>query len=213
MTPSTCAAWSSMASMAPAASGVVFNSGAQLQYRATVWSRAFSRRHYVCSRHRQRQHGATVHGGHDRHSSTATGLWIVPTGGVAANVSLRNLNIDWNTGNGLRVDGTAGTGAVIVAIADSSTSFNASNGIDAISGPGSVTVTPRASSCQAMALTAFCPIRATAARRPSPSAARCWTTMPSAPRRWAAASLLSYSNNQMNGNATNGSFTGPTPLQ
>ena len=71
--------------------------------------------------------------------NNATGILIQPTGGIAANVTLRWLRIDNNTGEGLRVDGTGG-GAVNVAIADSTASLNASNGIDAVSGPATLTV-------------------------------------------------------------------------
>ena len=72
--------------------------------------------------------------------NNATGILIRPTGGIAANVRLRRLHIDNNSGDGLRVDGTGGSGAINVAIADSSANFNAGNGIDAVSGPGNATV-------------------------------------------------------------------------
>ena len=72
--------------------------------------------------------------------NNATGILIQPTGGIAANVRLRRLHIDNNSGDGLRVDGTGGSGAINVAIADSSANFNAGNGIDAVSGPGNATV-------------------------------------------------------------------------
>ena len=72
--------------------------------------------------------------------NNATGILIQPSGGIAANVSLNGVHIDSNNGGGLRVDGTGGTGAINVAVADSSVSFNASNGINAVSGPGNATV-------------------------------------------------------------------------
>src|SRR6202045_1307519 len=72
--------------------------------------------------------------------NNATGILIQPTGGIAASVRLRSLSIDHNAGDGLRVDGTGGTGAINVAIADSTASFNAGSGIDALSGPGNATV-------------------------------------------------------------------------
>ena len=71
--------------------------------------------------------------------NNATGMLIQPTGGIAANVSLRWLHIDNNSGEGLRVDGTGGTGAINATLADSTASLNASNGIDAVSGPGNAT--------------------------------------------------------------------------
>ena len=72
--------------------------------------------------------------------NNATGLLIQPTGGIAANVTLRGLRIDNNTGEGLRVDGTGGFGVINATLADSTASFNASNGIDAVSGPGNATL-------------------------------------------------------------------------
>ena len=72
--------------------------------------------------------------------NNATGILIQPTGGIAAKVTLRQLRIDHNTGDGLRVDGTGGAGAINAAIADSTANFNAGNGIDAVSGPGNVTL-------------------------------------------------------------------------
>ena len=72
--------------------------------------------------------------------NNATGLLIQPTGGIAANVTLRWLRIDNNTGEGLRVDGTGGSGAINATLADSTASFNASNGIDVVSGPGNATL-------------------------------------------------------------------------
>ena len=72
--------------------------------------------------------------------NNATGLLIRPTSGIAAKVTLRGLRIDNNSGEGLRVDGTGGSGAINAALADSTASFNASNGIDAVSSPGNATL-------------------------------------------------------------------------
>jgi hypothetical protein len=72
--------------------------------------------------------------------NNATGLLIRPTGGIAANAVLRRLHIDNNTGEGLRVDGTAASGAINATLADSTASLNSGNGIDAVSGPGNATV-------------------------------------------------------------------------
>ena len=47
---------------------------------------------------------------------------------------------DSNTGEGLRVDGTAASGAINTTLADSTASLNSGNGIDAVSGPGNATV-------------------------------------------------------------------------
>jgi hypothetical protein len=51
-------------------------------------------------------------------------------------LSLDRVDIDHNNGDGLWIDGSGGSGAINVAVADSSASFNASNGIDALSGAG-----------------------------------------------------------------------------
>ncbi len=72
--------------------------------------------------------------------NNSTGISIKPSGGIAANVVLNKVRADNNSGGGVRSDGTAGSGAINVAIADSSVSLNASNGINAVSGPGNVTV-------------------------------------------------------------------------
>jgi hypothetical protein len=145
--------------------------------------------------------------------NNATGILTRPTGGVAAKVMLRRLHIDNNTGEGLRIDGTGGSGAINVAIADSTASFNASNGIDAVSGPGSTTVSV---------------IRVVAASNGSAGILSNQTNGGAASVTVASstllangigvqaaggASLLSYDNNQVAGNASNGSFTGTAGLQ
>ena len=145
--------------------------------------------------------------------SNATGILIRPTGGIAANVRLRRLRIDQNTGDGLRVDGTGGAGAVNAAIADSTANFNAGNGIDAVSGPGNATVDV---------------MRVVAASNGSAGIQSNQTgggiasvTVGSSLLRGNAigiqatggASLLGYGNNHVTGNASNGSFTGTAGLQ
>jgi hypothetical protein len=142
-----------------------------------------------------------------------TGILIQPTGGTAANVRLRRLRIDHNTADGLRVDGTGGAGAINVAVADSTANFNAGNGIDAVSGPGNATVDV---------------MRVVAAENGSAgiqsnqtSGGIASVTVGSSLLRGNAigiqaagsASLLSYGNNQVTGNASNGSFTGTASLQ
>jgi hypothetical protein len=140
--------------------------------------------------------------------NNATGLLIQPTGGIAASVALRWLRIDNNTGEGLRVDGTGGSGAINAALADSTASFNASNGIDAVSGPGNATVDV---------------IRVVAAANGSAgiqsnqsgggtASVTLGNSMLHANaigiQATGGAGLLTYGNNQVTGNASNGSFTG-----
>jgi Divergent InlB B-repeat domain len=138
----------------------------------------------------------------------ATGILIRPTGGIAANVKLRRLHIDHNTGDGLRVDGTGGSGAINVATTDSSASFNAGNGIDAVSGPGNTTV-------DVMRVVAA--VNGSAGIQSNQtSGGIASVTVGSSLLRGNAigiqatggASLLTYGNNQVSGNAANGSFTG-----
>ena len=145
--------------------------------------------------------------------TNATGILIQPTGGIAANVRLRWLHIDNNSGDGLRLDGTGGSGAINVAIADSSANFNAGNGIDAVSGPGNATVdimrvvaagngSAGIQSNQAGGGTASVTVGSSLL---SKNAIGIQAT--------GGASLLSYGNNQVTGNASNGSFTGGATLQ
>ena len=145
--------------------------------------------------------------------NNATGILIRPTSGIAANVRLRRLHIDNNAGDGLRVDGTGGSGAINVAITDSSANFNAGNGIDAVSGPGNATVdimrvvaasngTAGIQSNQTGGATASVTVGSSMLRA---NAIGIQAT--------GGASLLSYGNNHVTGNAANGSFTGGATLQ
>jgi hypothetical protein len=145
--------------------------------------------------------------------NNATGLLIQPTGGIAANVTLRRLHIDHNTGEGLRVDGTGSSGAINATFADSTTSFNASNGIDAVSGPGNATL-------DIMRVVAATNGSAGIQSNQSSGGIASVSVGSSLLRANAigiqatgGASLLSYGNNQVTGNASNGSFTGTAGLQ
>src|SRR6202030_2106429 len=140
--------------------------------------------------------------------NNATGILIQPTGGIAANVRLRRLHIDNNSGDGLRVDGTGGSGAINVAITDSSANFNAGNGIDAVSGPGNATV-------DVMRIVAASNGSAGIQSNQAGGGAASVTVGSSLLRGNAigiqstrGASLLTYGNNHVTGNASNGSFTG-----
>jgi hypothetical protein len=146
--------------------------------------------------------------------NNATGLLIRPTDGIAAIAALRRLRVDSNTGEGLRIDGTGGFGTINAALADSTASLNASNGIDAVSGPGDATVDI---------------MRVVAASNGSAgiqsnqiSGGTASITVGSsmiygnnvALEALGGASLRTYSNNQVTGNAANGTgFTGGGTLQ
>ena len=144
--------------------------------------------------------------------NNATGLLIRPTGGIAANAVLRRLHIDNNTGEGLRVDGTAASGAINATLADSTASLNAGNGIDAVSGPGNVSVDIM------RVVAAFNGSAGIQSNQPSGGTAS--VTVGSsmlhgndiAMQATGGAGLLSYANNQVIGNVTNGSFTGGATL-
>jgi hypothetical protein len=140
--------------------------------------------------------------------NNATGILIQPTGGIAANAALRWLRIDNNTGEGLRVDGTGGSGAIIATLADSTASFNAGNGIDAVSGPGKATV-------DVMRVVAASNGSAGIQSNQSSGGNASVTVGSSllygnnvAAQATGGAGLLSYGNNEVTGNASNGSFTG-----
>ena len=145
--------------------------------------------------------------------NNATGLLIQPTGGIAANVVLRWLRIDNNTGEGLRIDGTGGSGAIKATLADSTASFNASNGIDAVSGPGNVTV-------DIMRVVAVS--NGSAGIQSNQTSGGTASVIVGSSTLYAnaigiqatgGASLLTDGNNQVTGNASNGSFTGTASLQ
>ena len=144
--------------------------------------------------------------------NNATGILIKPISGVAATVALNGITIN-NNGGGLLADGTGGSGAVSVAIADSSLSLNASNGVNAVSGLGNVTVDIMR---VVVELNGLSGIQANQSNGGIAS-----VTVGSSlihgnnvgVTAIGGASLLSYSNNQVTGNNSNGSFTGSAVLQ
>ena len=140
--------------------------------------------------------------------NNATGLLIRPTGGIAANVTLRRLHINNNTGEGLRIDGTGGSGAINATLADSTASFNTSNGIDAVSGPGNATLD---------VMRVFATANGSAGIQSNQSSGGIASVTVGSSvlygnaigiQATGGAALLSYGNNQVTGNASNGSFTG-----
>lgn len=142
--------------------------------------------------------------------NNGSGVTIKPTGGIAAAVALHGVTIDNNFGGGLRVDGTGGSGAVSVAIADSSVSLNASNGINAVSSLGSVIVDIMR---VVVELNGSSGIQSNggAASVTVGSTVIYGNNFGLAPI--GGASVLSYGNNQVTGNISNGSFTGNAILQ
>jgi hypothetical protein len=144
--------------------------------------------------------------------NNATGIWIKPSGGPAANFELKSLTVSGNAGDGLRVDGTGGSGATNLTIADSALSLNLSNGIDALSGPGSVT---------ANIMSVVASTNGTGILSNQTSGGTATVTVGnsvlygngSGMQATGGGILFSYSNNQVAGNGTNGSFTGTAVLR
>ena len=192
-------------------SGVVFTSGARLNVNQCVFQG------FTTS-------GMTLSPGAGSASMTrlvvqnttilnhATGILAQPTGGIAVNAVLRWLHIDGNTGEGLRVDGTGGSGVINAIITDSTASLNAGDGIDAVSGPGNVTVIVRR-------VTAV--LNGSAGIQSNQSSGGIANVIVSGSTLYAnavgvqdtgGARLLTHANNQATGNAANGSFTGGATL-
>ena len=197
---------------ASGASGVVFNSGAQLYIEQCIFLG------FATS-------GITFSPGAGSAATTAMaventtiinntiGMSIMPSSGIAANVSLKRVKIDNNSGGGLSADGSGGTGAINVAIADSSTSLNAGNGITATGGPGGVTV-------NVMSVVAASNGAAGIQSNQSGGGTATVTVGSSTVygnnigiQSVGGGGLFSYLNTQVTANTTNGSFTGTATLQ
>jgi hypothetical protein len=197
---------------APGTSGIVFLSGARLDIENCVVL-GFTTSGITLSPGAGSATTAKVVVQNTTILNNATGLLIQPTGGIAANVTLRWLRIDNNTGDGLRVDGTGGSGAINATLADSTASFNVSNGIDAVSGPGNTTL----DITRVVAAT-----NGTAGIESNQSSGGSASVTVGnsvlygnaiGVQAAGGASLLSYGNNQVTGNASNGSFTGTAILR
>jgi len=194
-------------------SGVVFNSGAQLNIRNCLFQGfsisgiTFSPGAGSASTAKMALHDVTI-------INNASGILVKPGGDIAADVSLDGVDIDSNNGGGLRVDGTGGTGATNVAVADSSVRLNASNGINAVSGPGNVTVDIIR---VVIAANGAAGIQANQSKGGIASVTVGSSVVYDnnvALEALGGASLLTYSNNQVTGNIANGSgFTGGATLQ
>jgi hypothetical protein len=146
-------------------------------------------------------------------TANATGISIKPSGGIAANVTLSATRVDKNNGGGVRADGTGGSGAVNVAMADSSASLNTSNGINAVSGPGNVIVNVMRSTIASNGETG---VQSNAGKGGTASVTVGSSQIYGNGTGVAAVgggSLVSYGNNHLTGNATNGGFSGMASLQ
>jgi hypothetical protein len=193
-------------------SGVVFTSGARLNVNQCVFQ-GFTTSGMTLSPGVGGANTTLIAVQNTTILSNATGILIQPAGGIAANVRLRRLHIDHNFGDGLRVDGTGGSGAINVAITDSSANFNAGNGIDAVSGPGNAAV-------DVMRIVAASNGSAGIQANQTSGGIASVTVGSSLLRKNAigiqatgGAGLLSFGDNHVTGNASNGSFTGGATSQ
>ena len=124
---------------ATGASGVVFNSGSRLEIEHCSFQGfdtagiAFTPGAGSATTARMFVENSTVAG-------NAGGVLIKPTAGIAAAVMLTRVHIDQNSGSGLIVDGTNGSGLIQAAVGDGSASSNAGNGITVTSAVASVTM-------------------------------------------------------------------------
>jgi len=185
------------------ASGVVFNSGARLQIDHCSFQGfdtagiAFTPGVGSAATAQMFVEETTIIG-------NAGGVLIKPTAGIAAAVTLAKVRIDQNSGSGLIADGTSGSGPIVVAVGDSSANFNASNGIDVTSAQASVKVDIIRLAAVANGLAGI---------QSQGSAAT--VTVGSSQIRGNATGLesigggvlLSYANNHVTANGSNGSFT------
>ena len=140
--------------------------------------------------------------------NNATGLLIRPTGGIAAKAVLTRLHIDNNTVEGLRVDGTGGSGTITAAFANSTASLNASNGIDAVSGPGNATVDVMRVAVSSNGSAGIQSNQASGGAASVTVGRSVLFANAIGIQATGGAGLLSYGNNQVTGNASNGSFSG-----
>jgi len=193
-------------------SGVVFNSGAELHIAHCVFE-GFATAGIAFAAGAGSVATALLDVADTTMFHNTTGLSIKPTGGIGATVSLSKVGIDQNTGNGLTVDGSAGTGAVKAVIADSHVALNAGSGITATGGTGGVIL-------DIMRVVASLNGGAGIQSNQSNGGTATVTVGKSmlhgnaiAAQSVGGGALLSTLNNDVAGNGTNGSFTGTAGLQ
>ncbi len=144
--------------------------------------------------------------------NSGSGVVVSPSAGIVAVVTLTHIRTDGNSGDGVIADGTAGGGAVNVAIANASIGSNAGNGVNAVSGSGSVTIDIFRSTIERNGLAGILSNQggggSSSVTVGSTQIGGNGVGMQSV----GGGALLTYSNNQLTGNATNGSFTGSASL-
>jgi len=190
------------------ASGVVFTSGAKLNIEGCTFlgfpdgAITFSPGAGSAATAKMLVDGSNIF-------ANGTGVVISPSGGIAADAWLTGMNVDGNSGDGVVADGTAGGGPISVVMTSASIGPNAGNGVNALSGAGSVAVDISRSTIEANGLAGILSSGASA----SVTADRSQISDNGVGLQSAGGgNLLSYSNNQVMENGTNGSFTGTIGL-
>ena len=185
------------------ASGVVFNSGSRLQINHCSFQ-GFATAGIAFTPGTDSATTAQMFVAESTIVGNAGGVLVKPTAGIAASVTLFQVHIDQNSGDGLIADGTGGSGPIQVAMGDSSASFNASNGIAVTSAQASVKVDAIRTTIAANGLAGIQSQGGTASVTVGSSQVRGNAT---GLQSIGGGALLSYANNQVTGNGSNGSFT------
>jgi hypothetical protein len=185
-------------------SGVVFNSGAELNIEDCTFL-GFPVGAIIFSPAAGSAATAKMFVGSSNIFASGIGVMISPSGGIAADAWLTDTNVDGNNGDGVVADGTGGGGPISVVMTNASIGPNAGNGVNAMSGAGSVAIDISRSTIEANGLAG---IRSSGASA-NVTADRSQISGNGVGLQSAGGgSLLSYSNNQVMDNGTNGSFTG-----
>jgi IPT/TIG domain len=190
------------------ASGVVFTSGAKLNIESCTFL-GFPVGAITFSPGAGSAATAKMFVGGSNIFASGTGVVISPNAGIAADAWLIDTNVDGNSGDGVVADGTGGGGPISVVMTNASIGPNAGNGVNAMSGAGSVAFDISRSTIEANGLAG---IRSSGASA-NVTADRSQISDNGVGLQSAGGgSLLSYSNNQVMDNGTNGSFTGTIGL-
>jgi hypothetical protein len=145
--------------------------------------------------------------------SSGSGVVVSPSAGIVANVQLTHIRTDGNSGDGVIADGTAGGGAISVAIDNASIGFNAGNGVNAVSGSGSVTIDIIRSAIEMNGLAGILSNQSGGGSSSVTVGSSLIRGNGVGMQSAGGGSLSSYSNNHVTGNQTTGSFTGSVGLQ
>ncbi len=190
------------------ASGVVFTSGAKLNIEDCTFL-GFPVGAITFSPGAGSAATAKMFVGGSNIFASGIGVVISPNAGIAADAWLIDTNVDGNSGDGVVADGTGGGGPISVVMTNASIGPNAGNGVNAMSGAGSVAFDISRSTIEANGLAG---IRSSGASANVTADRSQISDNGVGLQSTGGGSLLSYSNNQVMDNGTNGSFTGTIGL-